>query len=63
MSGIVCAMYLLPGTGCTLLAEEGIIVGGWTILGIRFFVWSKLKYKELLESIWIKFYYILEIKE
>ena len=50
MTGIMCAMYLIPGTGCTLIGEEWIIVGGWSALGLVFFIWSKMKYKKLFGS-------------
>lgn len=46
LSAGVVLMYLIPGTGCTLLWQEWIIVGGWIILGIIFYIWSKVNYKE-----------------
>ena len=45
MSGAMMLMYIIPGTGCTLVWQEWIIVGGWFILGAAFYIWSKLKYK------------------
>lgn len=44
LSGFLVAMYLLPGTGCTLTKEEWIIVGVWTLLGVCFCLTSKKKY-------------------
>ena len=38
LAGIMTALYLIPGSGCTLSTEEWMIVGGWTILGIVFFI-------------------------
>lgn len=46
MSGFMVAMYLLPGTGCTLTKEEWIIVGAWIALGILFCLVSKKRYKD-----------------
>ena len=34
MSGTMAAMYLIPGTNCSLVWQEWIIVGGWILLGI-----------------------------
>lgn len=45
MSGIMVVMYLLPGSGYTLLAQEWGIAVGWALLGICFFIVSKRKYK------------------
>lgn len=50
LSAAVVLMYLIPGTGCTLIWQEWIIVGGWILLGIVFFLWSKFKYKEKFAS-------------
>ena len=47
LSFAVVLMYLIPGTGCTLVYQEWIIVGIWLLLGIAFFVWSKLRYKKM----------------
>lgn len=46
MSGLMVVLYLLPNSGCALTKEEWIITGGWIILGIVFFAWSKVKYKD-----------------
>lgn len=45
MSGIMVVMYLLPGSGYTLLTQEWGIAVGWALLGICFFIVSKRKYK------------------
>ena len=34
MAGLMCLMYILPGTGCALIWQEWIIVGGWGIIGV-----------------------------
>ena len=46
MSGLMVAMYCIPGSGATLVAQEWIVVGGWSLLGVVFFVVCKRKYKE-----------------
>ena len=46
MSGLMVAMYCIPGSGATLVAQEWIVVGGWSLLGVVFFVICKRKYKE-----------------
>lgn len=47
MSGCMGAMYIIPGTVCTLIWQEWIIVGGWIILGVMFCISSKIRYKEI----------------
>lgn len=51
MSGAMLAMYIIPGTSCTLVWQEWIIVGAWSLLGVAFFVWSKYKYRERFGNI------------
>lgn len=46
MSGLMVAMYIIPGTGCTLTSFEWGIALFWTILGVIFAVSSKIRYKE-----------------
>ena len=46
MSGIMVAMYIIPGSGCALVPQEWVMVGGWIALGAVFFVVCKVKYKE-----------------
>lgn len=50
MSGIMAAMYLIPGTACTLVWQEWIIVGCWTLLGIFLGLRSKYVNGELFAS-------------
>ena len=50
LSAFVVLMYLIPGTGCTLIWQEWIIVGGWIILGLFFYLWSKFRYKSKFAS-------------
>lgn len=46
MAGGMAAMYIIPGTACTLIWQEWVIVGGWAVLGLVFALWSKWRYKE-----------------
>ena len=46
MSGFMVAMYIIPNSGCSLVPQEWVMVGGWSLLGIVFFIICKLKYKE-----------------
>lgn len=46
LSGFMVVMYLIPGSGCSLTPEEWIMVGGWTILGVIFYIICKKKYKD-----------------
>lgn len=50
MSGIMAAMYLIPGTACTLVWQEWIIVGCWTLLGVFLGVRSKRVNGDLFAS-------------
>lgn len=34
MAGVMAALYLIPGTNCSLVWQEWIIVGGWTLIGV-----------------------------
>lgn len=45
LSGLMVVLYLIPGSGCNMTFEEWIIVGGWALLGIIFFIICKSKYK------------------
>ena len=45
LSGFMVIMYLIPGSGATLTWQEFIIVGGWALLGVIFYVMCRLKYK------------------
>ena len=46
LSGFLVVLYLIPGSGCTLTAEEWIICGGWILLGVIFALICKHKYKD-----------------
>ena len=46
MSALMVAMYCIPGSGATLVAQEWVAVGGWCLLGVVFYVVCKRKYKE-----------------
>ena len=46
LSGSMAAMYIIPGTNCTMVWQEWIIVGGWTLLGLILAYLSKKKYKK-----------------
>lgn len=46
MSGLLCVLYLLPGSGSTLSTQEVIISGGWAVIGLIFAVACKIKYKD-----------------
>lgn len=50
MSGLMVAMYIIPGSGCSLIWQEWIMAGGWCILGAVFAIGCKLKYKEKFGS-------------
>ena len=47
LSGLMVILYLIPGSGSQLTVEEWIIVGGWTILGLIFYVICKRHYGEM----------------
>ncbi|MGN1007644.1 MAG: amino acid permease, partial [Butyricicoccus sp.] len=51
MSGFMVVMYLIPGSGAALVWQEWIMVGGWIVLGIAFFIACKLKYQEKFGSL------------
>lgn len=51
LSAAVVVMYLIPGTGCTLIWQEWIIVGGWILLGVVFYIWSRIRYKSKFATI------------
>lgn len=50
MSGLMAAMYLIPGTACTLVWQEMIIVAGWILLGIFLAIRGKKLYKDSFAS-------------
>ena len=46
MSGFMVCMYCIPGSGGNLVLQEWLMVGGWSLLGVVFYVVCKRKYKE-----------------
>ena len=46
LSGFMVVMYLIPGSGATLTVEEFIMVGGWALLGLIFYIICKNRYKD-----------------
>ena len=50
MSGFMVAMYIIPNSGCSLVWQEWIMAGGWSLLGFVFFITCKIKYKEKFGS-------------
>ncbi len=50
MSGVMVVMYMIPNSGCSLVWQEWLMVGGWCILGVLFAVYCKTKYKDKFAS-------------
>lgn len=46
MSGFMVLMYCIPNSGGNLVWQEWIMVGGWALLGVVFYVICKRKYKD-----------------
>ena len=46
LSGLMVVLYLIPNSGCSMTIEEWIIVGGWAILGLSFYISCKRHYKK-----------------
>ncbi|MGN0947517.1 MAG: iron-containing alcohol dehydrogenase [Megasphaera sp.] len=44
MSGFMVVMYVVPGSGATLVPQEWGMVLGWSILGVLFGIYCKAKY-------------------
>ena len=44
LSGMMVLLYLIPGSGSSLTIQEGIIVGGWAVLGLIFYMICKRHY-------------------
>ena len=51
MSGFMVVCYLVPASGSALVWQEWLMAGGWTLLGVVFFVACKIKYKEKFGSL------------
>lgn len=47
LAGFMVVMYLIPKSGATLTKEEFIIVGGWALIGLAFYIICKRRYKQL----------------
>lgn len=50
MSGFMVVMYIIPVSSSALVWQEWIMVGGWSIMGVFFAIYCKLKYKEKFGS-------------
>ena len=46
LSGLLCVLYLVPGSGSTLTTQELIITVGWAIIGLAFAVACKIMYRD-----------------
>lgn len=46
LSGLMVVLFVIPGSGCSLTFHEWIIVGGWTSLGLVFYLICKNHYKD-----------------
>ena len=55
MSGMMCVMYMIPGSGATLAPVEWGLILGWGGIGAVFYALCKYRYKEkfgTLQAIW-----------
>ena len=43
---LMLLVYCIPGSGGSLVFQEWIMVGGWSLLGVVFYAICKRKYKE-----------------
>lgn len=50
MSGAMALMYVIPGTNCTLVWQEWVIVGGWIVLGAVMAFLSKRRYGDMFAN-------------
>lgn len=46
MAGFMAVMYIVPGTNCSLIWQEWVIVGGWTFVGLFLGIRAKRLYKQ-----------------
>ena len=44
MAAIMVLLYLIPGSGCTLVPQEWAIAVGWVVLGASMLIYAKRKY-------------------
>ena len=49
-SGFMVVMYIVPNSGSALVWQEWAMAGGWSLLGVVFFIICKRKYKEKFAS-------------
>lgn len=50
MSGFMVVMYLIPGSGASLVWQEWLMAGGWCLLGVLFYTICRARYKEKFAS-------------
>lgn len=46
MASFMAVMYIIPGTNCSLIWQEWVIVGGWTFVGLFLGIRAKRLYKQ-----------------
>ena len=51
MSGCMVLVYCIPGSGGTLVWQEWLMVGGWSLPRCCIFAVCKFKYKEKFGSL------------
>ena len=51
LSGCMVLVYCIPGSGGTLIIQEWMMVGAWSLLGVVFYAVCKVKYKEKFGSL------------
>ena len=51
LSGCMVLVYCIPGSGGTLIMQEWMMVGAWSLLGVVFYAVCKVKYKEKFGSL------------
>ena len=53
LSGLMVALYLIPGSGCSMTMEEWIIVGGWAVFGLVFYLVCRHHYGQEFGKIYL----------
>lgn len=51
MSGFMVVCYLVPASGSALVWQEWLMAGGWSLLGVVFYIACKVKYAEKFGSL------------
>ena len=46
LSGLMVVLYLIPNSGSSLQKQEWIIVGGWALAGLIFYIVCRIRYKD-----------------